>query len=83
MTEDEHNGRVDSGDGRATVKKGQASRFKTGDTVYFDPGGNSPLEGPYLISSVPSPQHYILCNPTDYSLINSGEVIKESKLVKG
>jgi hypothetical protein len=56
------------------------SRFKPGTKVYYDPGGNSPLEGPYLVSTVPSPQRYVLCREDDYSLINNGEEIDESKL---
>jgi len=85
MTEDEPKERVNSGivnDGRAQIKKGQSSKFKVGTRVYFDPGGTSPLEGPYLVSTVPSPQRYILCRENDYSLINNGEEIDESVLTR-
>ncbi|CAG8978567.1 hypothetical protein HYALB_00010529 [Hymenoscyphus albidus] len=85
MTKDEHQRKVEEYDEErgGTVRKGEASRFKPGATVYFDPGGNSALECPYLISTVPSAKNYVLCNPTDYSVIKNSEVIRESKFVKG
>ncbi|CAG8962189.1 hypothetical protein HYFRA_00005240 [Hymenoscyphus fraxineus] len=85
MTRDEHQRKVEENEEErgGTVKKGEPSRFKPGATVYFDPGGNSALEGPYLISTVPSAKNYVLCDPTDHSVIKNGEVIRESKLVKG
>ncbi|KAE9378750.1 hypothetical protein N431DRAFT_433822 [Stipitochalara longipes BDJ] len=69
-----------AGDGRAKIKKGKTSKYKKGHKVFYNPGGNSPLEGPYLISEVLSPQRYVLCHETDYTPIKNGEEVDESRL---
>jgi len=66
---------------RANIKSTGTSTYRVGDDVYFDPGGNLPLEGPYLIASVPSAGKYTLCYDDDESTaVQDGDEIDESQL---
>jgi hypothetical protein len=60
---------------------GSQSKFRTGDRVWFDPGGSKPREGPYLIASVRPNGRYTLCyEDGDNEAVNEGEEVGESQL---
>lgn len=59
----------------------QQSKFKTGDEVYLDKVGSRGLEGPYLISSVPSTGRYVLCIE-DGTKVENGKEFEENVLRK-
>lgn len=52
-------------------------KFRVNDSVYISSGRG--LLGPYLVSSRPQPQHYVLCDQNG-NMIENGRVWREAEL---
>ncbi len=58
-------------------------KFSVGDSVWYDPGGSRPKEGPYLINSVKLNGRYSLCNDdVDNTPVDDANDVEETQLKK-
>jgi hypothetical protein len=59
----------------------QGSRYQLESRVYIINGRS--LDGPYLVSSVPNPKTYTLCELDGKTAVQNGKVFAETELKKG
>jgi hypothetical protein len=60
---------------------GQGSKFKLESKVYVINGRS--LDGPYMVSGVPNPKTYTLCEMDGETAVEDGRIFAESELMKG